>query len=746
MIAPFALALNVLTQDPRAPLAALALEGRSREALALTQQELADRAAAMRPLGLDYLRGHLLEQLGRPGDAGEAFVAAMSSTPRLAPYSRYRLALEQMEAGHPEVAAGLVAGTLTGDLSSPLLPDAVRLFARAVALGGDCRLLHGIKPKQLPPPERRQIQLAEADCELHGGSPEIARTLLVSLLDENRQDDTARAAADHLQTLVTTTERGRVPLLLGLTFFDHREFERSLRQLGHILGTEGSGKPPSAHELTEAKYALARCHFWQGRYLQAAQVFHELAESARAASDRARNLLQEARCYEMAGQRERAAATFRLCFLAEPDGDQSPTALISQLRLEFRNGNESAALPLFETLSAHPAWRDSARRAALFLAVSDLVRGRGDRAGAWLDRAANGVRDDERPEISYWRGRLAELAGRPNDAVDSYLALFRIDASHPLAQSAFVRLGKEPLAAVAAALGHRLGSSRRADDLAGARFLLHTDDPVRRTAERRLRQLLDSDPVTQPFIRMAPTTVATWELWHSPIKRPEEMFLALGIFAEGAAAVREHFPPSDPSAALTGAELLARAGEVSRSILLAEAVRERLPDRLPLDLLPTIFQQLLYPFTYREPILAESRLRGVDPRLLAALIRAESRFDRQALSPAAARGLTQFSLPSARHVAGELGMAHLDPDDLYRPEVAIDLGGAYLAGLLKRSGGMAHLAIAAYNSGEPEAKLWQTYCFSKEPEEYYSKVSFRETRSYLARVLSNWVQYRRLYS
>jgi soluble lytic murein transglycosylase len=588
--------------------------------------------------------------------------------------------------------------------------------------------------------------LAQAECALRGGSPDSARTVLVSLLEENREDETARAAADRLQPLVSVSERGRVPLLLGLAFFDHREFERSIRQLGHILGFVGSGKPPTSRELAEARFALARAHFWQGRYAQAAELFHELGDSAGTASERARTLLQEARCYEMLGQWRRATASFRLAFLAEPGGEYAPTALLSALRLEFRGGNEAAALSLFEVLSGRNPWRDSARRAALFLATSDIVRGRADRAGHWLELAAPGARDDERPELAYWRGRLAELAGQWSAATSAYLELLRLDSSHPLAQSALVRLASEPLARSAAALGRRLAASRRGDDLAAARLLLRDDDPVGRAADRKLRQLLATERATAPLLRMARRPVGSWPLWRAANRRPEEMLLALGLWSEGAAGVREHFPASDPSLALTACELLARTGEVARSILLAEAVRERLPPRLPMDFLPATFQQCLYPFAFREPILAEGRLRGLDPRLLAALIRAESRFDRQALSPAAARGLTQFSLPSARHVAARLGLARLDPDDLYRAETAIDLGGAYLAELLKNFGGVAHLAVAAYNSGEPEAQLWRAYCFSGEPEEYFTKVSFRETRSYLARVLSNWSHYQRLYS
>ena len=43
--------------------------------------------------------------------------------------------------------------------------------------------------------------------------------------------------------------------------------------------------------------------------------------------------------------------------------------------------------------------------------------------------------------------------------------------------------------------------------------------------------------------------------------------------------------------------------------------------------------------------------------------------------------------------------------------------------------------------GEAQAKLWRTYCYSDDPAEYYTKVSFRETRAYLARVLATREEY-----
>ena len=53
--------------------------------------------------------------------------------------------------------------------------------------------------------------------------------------------------------------------------------------------------------------------------------------------------------------------------------------------------------------------------------------------------------------------------------------------------------------------------------------------------------------------------------------------------------------------------------------------------------------------------------------------------------------------------------------------------------------------LAAYNAGEDQTALWRSYCFSLRPEEFYSKVGFRETRHYLDRVIRSYVQYSELY-
>jgi soluble lytic murein transglycosylase len=157
------------------------------------------------------------------------------------------------------------------------------------------------------------------------------------------------------------------------------------------------------------------------------------------------------------------------------------------------------------------------------------------------------------------------------------------------------------------------------------------------------------------------------------------------------------------------------------------------------------FRQLLYPLPYQSAIIAQGRLRGVDPDLLAAVIREESRFDRSALSPAAARGLTQLTLPTAQRLGSQIDVGRLSPEDLYRPEVSVALGAAYLGTLVKQLQGADFLAVAAYNAGEPQARLWRSWSYSPEMEEYFSKVGSRDTRSYLRRVLTSRTNYSELY-
>jgi hypothetical protein len=740
MIAAFTLLLAV-TVDPRPALVELQLRNKPREALALTQREIEDHPDAAHRMGLDYLRGHLLQKLGDPA-ASQAFGAVLVNTPDLALYSRYRMALEQEERDHPEVAAGLVATVVAGHPGAPLAGDAVRLFTRALSQGADCRLLGGIVPERLAAPQRRSVLLAMADCALRQEQRELARTLLVKILVENRQDEPGRDAAERLVALIPEQEQGRAPMLLGLTFHLQQEFARAQMLLRRALGR---GDALSQEDARETLYIQANAQFGQQSYGPAAALFGEVAQSARSLRERSRALYQQGRSYELMGQWMPAAAlSFRAAYAADPSGEWSAPALLSALRLEWRSGNEASAATLFYTLAARPEWNAVLLRAGLFLAASDIVRGRNDRAHGWLDRLLPASADD-RIELAYWRGRLAELDKDSAAAINFYLETLRTDSYHPLSRMARARLAAEPLVRLATQQGRRFAASSRPQDLYSAWLLLGDHDEPAQIALRRLRQALSADRATAPFMKLAEVPIPQWPLWQRALLRPEDKLLALGLWHEGAPAVRDQFPVTDPSLRLTGSLFLARSGEHARAIQLAEILRQRTPGKVPLELQPHVLHVVLYPFPYRDLLLAQGRLRGVDPNLLAAMVREESLFDPAALAPNAARGLFQLNLPAARRVAALIDL-RVEPDDLYRPETSAALGATALSALLRIFNGGDAMAVAAFNAGEPQAMLWRTYCYSPgHLDEYFTKVGSDATRAYLRRVLTNRAHYEELY-
>jgi len=727
------------TEDPRVELVELQRQGRDAEALAHARRLLADDPDAA-TLGLHYLAGRLAHRLGRPKDAAEAFVQAIGRTPELAGYSRYRAAVVHDELGHPEMAAGLVAGVVAARSPEALVPEAARLLRRTLARGGDCRLLGGVDPSVHASAARRQLELAAADCALRGGESARARDLYLALLDESVEDEPAREAADRLAAIAGRSTDARTARLLGRTFHQHRDYGRAIAYLGPLVAGFTGALSGERYELA---YTLVRSRFWQEEYAQAAAGFSRLAARARDPRLVARALYQQARSHELLGEGVEAARTYRLAYRTDPEGRFADAALIGALRIEHRAGQEAAAAELFELLTSRREWIEVAARAALFLAASDLVQGRADRAGGWLAVAERAGADTEL-EVAYWRGRLAELGGDADAAVRRYLVVLRRGGYHPLALDAAGRLASPALEPAARALARRLAGGGL-DDRYGSWLLLAGDPEARASAAHDLARRLAGGTSTGPWLTLSRVPAEAWPLWGRTPERPEELLLALGLFDDGAPALDRHFPYSREDLGFTAAWMLAGQGAVHASLRRAETLARRAPDAVPEPFLAYDLRRLLYPFGWSARVSEQAMARGVDPYLLAAIIREESRYDPRALSAASARGLTQFVMPTALETAPAIGLDELAPEDLYRPEIAIALGAAYLGKLLAAFDGTDHAAVAAYNAGPPAARMWQRLSYTDELAEYYTKVSFGETRNYLRKVLSSRAHYHDVY-
>ena len=171
MFGTFTIALAITIADPRPELVELQLAGKHREALARVERELTERPEASRRLGLSYLHGMLLSRLGRMLEARQSFARSMSEAPALAPYGRFRLALDQDRMRHPEVAAGLIADVVAREPTSPLTPKAVRLLRHALSEGGDCNFLRTLRPERMPSAQRRELQLSQGTAPCAPATP-----------------------------------------------------------------------------------------------------------------------------------------------------------------------------------------------------------------------------------------------------------------------------------------------------------------------------------------------------------------------------------------------------------------------------------------------------------------------------------------------------------------------------------------------------------------------------------------------
>lgn len=733
------------TDDPRIELIEPQLSGNVRGALARAEELVHGDPRTAAELWVGYLKADLLERLGRIRSANSAYAALLSADSEVADFARLGMARTQAALGHPEVAAGVLANLLGQNAPPELVEEAVDLLVGTLTEGADCRLLGRARSWVVPAAQRRKLDLASAECGIATGAIDGVADRLLDLLRSETDDLVARDAADLLVGLAPEeTRNARAQLLLGRALHHNREFERSVPLLEtglSLLDPERLTIPPE--ELAAYRYETARGYFWLRRYDEAAALFGELAEVAEDPEIAASSHYQKARCYELSGDWPSASQEYRAAFAVEPTGDWSGAALFSALRIHWRMGKEALALELFGTLGSRAAWRPEASRAALFLASSDLVRGRTDRAGIWLQRGSG---EEAAAEFLYWRGRLAEAQGQVRKAVTIYAALIAGEPYHPLSTSARARLQREGLLPAIAPVAQQFASTGQPTDLHASWLLLGDDSPSGQAVRQRLETGVASDRRSRKFVSLDIVPAQGWPLWSEQLSRTRERFLALGVWRLGEPAMKKHFPYSEPSLAYTSSVLLGDSGMTTRSLYVAEVLSRAIPAWVPPAMLPSSFRRLLYPYAYRPLIEEQARLRGVDPTLLASLIREESRFNPQAVSAAAARGLTQFTFPTALEVAPAAGIRIDDPGQLHDPAVAIALGAAYLQRLHNTFGGRVEAAITAYNAGEDQTRLWESYCFSRDPAEYFSKVGFVQTRHYLRKVLTSRAQYQELYS
>lgn len=144
---------------------------------------------------------------------------------------------------------------------------------------------------------------------------------------------------------------------------------------------------------------------------------------------------------------------------------------------------------------------------------------------------------------------------------------------------------------------------------------------------------------------------------------------------------------------------------------------------------------LRFPLTYADKIHENAALQNLNPAILFGLVRRESAFNKNAYSPAGAKGLMQIMPQTGRQIARDLKERWTGKNSLYNPVKNLKYGSYYYQKLLNQFDGNYALALAAYNAGPSKVKQWL-------PDEtlpadiWIETIPYRETRDYVTSVLT----------
>jgi soluble lytic murein transglycosylase len=688
-----------------------------------------------------------------PGTLGEADVRPASSarTPAEARFLRARAA---QAAGDPEAAERELAG-LGGGL--PAIADRVAALEAAVAeargkpdaalaawgrvppssvLWAQARLamgrlllaegkpaeavdavrplLGGKAPADLSQPDPAPRALLFAGKVLAGqpgGGPE-ARKLFLECWAGHALSPEAKECRVRLDALpapdgAPPADEDRVRRAEAL--LDWNRNEQALaeaRQVGATLPPPG----PDAALSCRAAFVRGKAERKLRQYAAAAEELSPVVERCMdpALRPRALYLLSVARANVSNAE---GVESYRRFASEYPDHAQSDDALFFAADLLVREGRAPEARVLLKELVER--YPDGDFRADAIFRDAWLARRQGnlDEAIAGMARLEAGYRERDAYEHAravYWRGRFLAQRKAKGDAERAREAWAEVARLYPgdyyglLARARLAETGKkvpEPHPGGAPRKGFRY----RPGPLAA--------DPHFQAAVQLLRLDLDREA------------------------------------AEELAAVdrsRIGTAPEAPEPLLLLAELLDRAGDAKSAHRLLRGQGRNVLREPPAGMGLRVWQ-MAYPPAWREQVVQYAPPAGVPPDLLQALMREESALDPAVVSAAGAVGLTQLMVRTAGQSARKLSLPAPTARDLTDPRLNIRLGAHVLGDLLKRFGGSAPLALAAYNAGESNARAWWRSRASLPLDEFVEEIPIQETRGYVKRVLRSYAAYRMLY-
>lgn len=225
-----------------------------------------------------------------------------------------------------------------------------------------------------------------------------------------------------------------------------------------------------------------------------------------------------------------------------------------------------------------------------------------------------------------------------------------------------------------------------------------------------------------------------------------ELFEEITFYKESIVELREALNHNSGNISLlfTLSDVYKKNKDYYDSLNYTEIIFNYLEDNHQLEELPLELWESLYPLYYEDAIRERALEYEIDPLLVLAMIREESRFNSWNESVAGARGLMQIIFSTGEWIAQKLNLEDFNDDMLFISEINIDLGSWYINYLKERFFNDPILIISGYNAGPGTTSKWLKQYDRSDLDNFVENVPYSETREHIKKVIKSYQMYKRL--
>ncbi|HWD00422.1 MAG TPA: transglycosylase SLT domain-containing protein [Candidatus Sulfopaludibacter sp.] len=626
-----------------------------------------------------------------------------SKFPQIADYVGFYLAASRVEANQMDGVARDLLPTRSMELPSPLAPRSWILEARALqpTQPADAVRLLRDHYAALPQPEG---DLILGDCSQAAGDPVSAAQSYQRVFYQYTTGDAATRSAAALIALKDTMgdkypqpSAGQL-LRRGDRYAEQRDYLHARAAYLELLD-----RPPSL-ERDQARVRIGAADYFSGRtddsiaYLAGLEVAPSEADAERL------YYLEEG--YRHKGEDEEMHAALKKLSEKHVNSPWRLKALISAANRYLVINRPDDYVPLYKEAAKTFAGESVAGTAHWKVTFNAWLHGKSDAGSLLREHLTRYPNHSTTGAALYFLGRDAEEKHEPGEARAYYERLSKTFENHYYAMRARERLARPEIQAATPAAK----ALEYLATLALAQVKPVSTEPTRPTSLRIERSRL---------------------LRGAGLNDLADSELRFGARTDG-----------QPT--LLGMEMASSADTPHQAMRMMKGMAPEYLS-LPIAAAPRQYWELLFPLPYRSELMADAAAHGVDPYLMAGLIRQESEFDPNALSPAQAYGLAQVRPVTGRQFAPRAGVVRFTARMLYQPAVNLKIGASILRWTIDQNGGRLEQTLASYNAGPGRLADWSTWSNFREPAEFVESIPFTETRDYVQAVLRNADIYRRLY-